>query len=59
MEAAAPATLCSSGCTLFLSADITVLVYVERMQGRGNYSIMAHGEFCWLGGDQEFVAAQP
>lgn len=49
------ATLRCSGCTLFLSTEITVLVYVERTQGRGNYSIMVHGEFCWLVGDQEFI----
>lgn len=56
MEAAGlVATLHCSGCTLFLSTEITVLVYVGRTQGRGNYSIMVHGEFCWLGGDQEFI----
>lgn len=47
----------SSHATLlrFLSTEITVLVYVGRTQGRGNYSIMVHREFCWLGGDQEFI----
>lgn len=51
----AVATLRCSGCTLFLSTEITSPVYVERTQGGGNYSIIAHGEFCWLVGDQEFI----
>lgn len=55
MEAATLAMLRCSGCTLFLSTEITVLVYVGRRQGRGNYSIMVHGEFSWLVGDQEFI----
>lgn len=55
MEAAVLATLHCSRCTLFLSTEITVLVYVGRTQGRGNYSIMVHGEFSWLGGDQKFT----
>lgn len=44
-----------SGCTLFLSTEITVLVYVARTQGRGNYKIMVHRESCWLVGDQGFI----
>lgn len=49
------AMLHCSGCTLFFSTEIIVLVYVERTQGRGNYSIMVDGGFCWLVGDQEFI----
>lgn len=29
--------------------------FLGRTQDRGNYSIMGHGEFCWLGGDQKFI----
>ena len=35
-----------------------MLVYVERKQGRGNYRIMVHGEFCWLVGDQAFITTK-
>jgi len=44
-------------CTLFLSTEITVLVYVGRTLGRGNYSIMVHGEFTWLVGDQKPIVS--
>lgn len=52
------ATLHCSGCTLFLSTEITVLVYVGRTRGRGNRSIMVHEQFCWLGGDQQFITTK-
>lgn len=40
---------------LYFSPQKLLFVYAGRMQDRGNYSIMVHGEFSWLGGDQEFI----